>query len=291
MKELTQHVGILLLLAAIALGGSACPQQVAEKTAEQAVERMIEQSTGGEVDVDASGERMTLTDKETGETTEVSATGELPEGWPAEIPMYPNSKIIFSQRSELEGEYVLHVVISTPDATTQVVEFLQTKAESAGFIREQATQAEGEGSVSYVKPDQRFFFAYATTPDGTEVSMQVLPNQGEMPEHGTSTTMGTGALPEGFPEDFLPVYPGAEVLQATVTDNDALLTIGVGDSTEQVLQFYQEYWTSRGWQMSVEVAGTQRSAASFESDGNTINLSISHEDEQTTASMVYSKAS
>lgn len=86
-KRSVRWVALVLVLGAAACSPGAC--------AERAVEEAIEAETGGEADVDADSGTVTLR----GEAGEVTFAGsedgiELPEDFPAAIPIYPDALAI-----------------------------------------------------------------------------------------------------------------------------------------------------------------------------------------------------
>ena len=75
-------------------------------SAEQAAEQAIESASGGDVDVDIEGETFTFENEEEGVTVQGGAGAELPEGFPADLPLPPAGEIM-SAASTPEGSSVM----------------------------------------------------------------------------------------------------------------------------------------------------------------------------------------
>jgi hypothetical protein len=100
-----------VLIAATALG-TACGNDdaIGEKLAEKAVE----QSGGGDVDVDVDGDDVTISSKDGKES--ISTSSELPEDWPEELALPDGAKVLGTTNlSGAEGGQV--VVNAGVDAT------------------------------------------------------------------------------------------------------------------------------------------------------------------------------
>ncbi len=125
------HKISLLFLGFLALGGlvffSGCKKsedrpadRAADKVAEKAVEKHISRQLGQDVqvDMDKANQKMTFTNKETGDYIQSSAQGglKLPDEWPSEIKIYPHGKLV----TVMKSNNILHLSWQTDDSQSQV---------------------------------------------------------------------------------------------------------------------------------------------------------------------------
>lgn len=168
-------IGILLImLLALATG---C-QQAAQKAAEGAAERAIEAQSGGKISADISGDTVKITDKETGgETTLKTGTGgqSMPEGWPAELPKFPNSTIISSASSEGPEGKIYQVSFHTSATAQDVADFYSEKAEAAGFKKLREMEMPDGSSLVFESDTYGFVVSAVVVDDGCEASLQLMP--------------------------------------------------------------------------------------------------------------------
>ena len=184
------------LAVVVCLLGAAC-NKVAEKASEAAAEQAIEAASGGQVDVDYSGDTMKVTDKETGVTTEVTGDGEsgswtmtdpetgettevkaetgtMPEGWPASLPQYPGSTIEMSQVMDSPDGRMLMVSLKCADATDMVTAFYADKAAAAGFKEMGNFSTPEGGQTMYESDTQALTVHYSPDEGGTDVTLQLI---------------------------------------------------------------------------------------------------------------------
>lgn len=116
MKRLTAIIALTVSMLLVLLLASGCfGQNIAERIAEEAIEKAIEEDNGENVDVSLDDDGITIkgedgevsisADDETveiksddGEFT-IGSGAELPEGFPGNVPVYPDMEITTSWRS------------------------------------------------------------------------------------------------------------------------------------------------------------------------------------------------
>lgn len=136
----------LVIVLAFAFG---C-KKAAEKASEGLAEKMIEQSSGGKVDVDLKNGGATIVDKETGNTTTVDAKGgKMPEGWPKNITQYPGSKVTQSSATDTEKGKSFSIILETTDAVDKVNEYYAKELKGAGFKKSTEMTREDGVTVFY----------------------------------------------------------------------------------------------------------------------------------------------
>ncbi len=116
----------LVLVASTSLPAcNSITERLTEKAVEAAMEKAIEGNSGNDVDIDTSGKSVTIKTKNAkGEEVVLQTqTGQLPDGWPKDIPPYPGAKINGSLVTGKGGMLMLE----TSDTPDQVIGFYRSK--------------------------------------------------------------------------------------------------------------------------------------------------------------------
>ncbi|MCL4554345.1 MAG: hypothetical protein M1617_01460 [Actinobacteria bacterium] len=115
--------GVLLIF-----GLSGC--QMATEVAEQEAERAIEDVTGGQVELDAPA-------------------GQLPEGFPEDVPVYDPATIELSSSMTQEGATVFLVTLLTDDPLQDVIDWHTAEWETRGWtVDYEMTQGSGDAMTA-----------------------------------------------------------------------------------------------------------------------------------------------
>lgn len=102
---------ICTILAVFALVGTGC--SCGQKLAEKAVEKAVESSTNNDVDFDFSDDTFSYTTDE-GESMQWGEDAELPDNFPADVPVYQNADVTSSSYSQ-EDDYYSATLTSADD--------------------------------------------------------------------------------------------------------------------------------------------------------------------------------
>jgi hypothetical protein len=161
MQPGTRGAGGALLAAALLLAGCGAS---AEDATERAVEDAIASELGADATVDLDDDSLTV---DTGDGSITAGTGELPEGFPDEVPLV-DGEVVFGQRSDSpEGTgWTVHLQVgTTPDDVTAE---LTRALEEAGF-EVQATPAAGGSTLLADSQAWSVLVVVAPGDDGTNV--------------------------------------------------------------------------------------------------------------------------
>ena len=152
-------------------------KKAAETASEGLAEKMIEQSSGGKVDVDLKDSSATIVDKETGSTTTVDAKGgKMPEGWPKNIPQYPGSKVTQSSSTDTEKGKSFSLIIETQDAVEKVNEYYAKELKGAGFKKTTEMSKEDGVTVFYQSEKDVLTMTIFKENGKTLLSISLTPN-------------------------------------------------------------------------------------------------------------------
>lgn len=129
----------LVILMAVGVGASVAMGIVAKK--------VIENQTGVKTNLsDLEKGKMTFTDNKTGQTVNVG-TGEIPESFPKDFPVYSGAKVSGSVSGGQSGqENGFWLTLTTSDAVSKVADFYKESLKSNGW-EVQSTIAMGEATT------------------------------------------------------------------------------------------------------------------------------------------------
>ena len=141
-------------------------------------QKAVEQATG--VKVDQNGKSVTITGKN-GESASVG-TGKLPEGWPADVPVYAGT-ITMGNKMDQGGKAAYLVTIETPDTPKTVVDWYQQQLADKGWTKKERNDASAGGKdVSIMTAEKGTQRVAATASSGgtdgkTTVTVNIVEKQ------------------------------------------------------------------------------------------------------------------
>ncbi len=144
---------------------------------ERMAERMIENSVGGDIDIDSDSGQIEIKGED-GESMKVT-TGkktELPKDWPSSVPIFPDSTIESSMSIAGQEEAISHnVTFSTNADFDKIADFYTDELEKGGWTIAQ-TITTGDGSmITATKDDNNSVSVYIGADDkGTTVTITVI---------------------------------------------------------------------------------------------------------------------
>ncbi|MFC2159345.1 hypothetical protein ACFLQS_01360 [Actinomycetota bacterium] len=186
MKKIIAIIAVVvsILLVLFAVSGCKVGQNIAENIAEEAIERAIEKESGENVEIDLEEGEMTIkgedgevnisSDDDTVEikSDEGEATfgsgAELPEGFPGNVPVYPDMELTTSWKST-EGDKDNYSISGlTEDAGDDVFEWYKDKL-SGWNIEGEFTMSGDDGKTSTL----------SAKGDGLTVTIMVIETEDE----------------------------------------------------------------------------------------------------------------
>ncbi len=193
MKRLTVVIAVIVSMLLVLLLASGCfGQNIAERIAEEAIEKAIEKDSGENVEVDLGNDGITIegedgevtisSDDETveiksddGEFT-IGSGAELPEGFPGNVPVYPDMEITTSWRSTDNDKDNYSISGLTEDAGDDVFAWYKDKLSGWNIEGEFTVNVdEGKSSSLTAKGDGLILtiMVIETEDDGTAVVQTV----------------------------------------------------------------------------------------------------------------------
>ncbi len=139
--------------------------KIREKLAQKAAEKAVETSTGGDVKISSGG--VTVKDAKGGGAATFGDSAKLPDGWPSDVPAYPDAKIVASMATP-QGKTT---VMETKDAPAKVADFYKSKLSS--FARQSDVDAAGVRQLVYKSGSRTIQVVASPSGDKTNISISV----------------------------------------------------------------------------------------------------------------------
>lgn len=163
-----KRLSVFILMAAVVLLAG-CGKRAEEKAAEKALEEAIEAKTGGKVEADISKEKIQIKSEEGEMTIAEKGGAEIPEGFPADVPIYKDAKVLMSLKEK--NSFVLS--LESKDDVKQVVESYKSKMKAQNWDEKTVLNL-GEGvMLQYVKDNRSVSITISKADEKTQISLTV----------------------------------------------------------------------------------------------------------------------
>jgi len=144
---------IVLSLLAFSIAFAVAGKLVFSPFGENFLKNTIEKTTGIKLENGKNGEKISITNKKTGESVELGE-GKIPANFPKDFPLYPNAAprgtAIGSEKTTGKGFWLL---LETSDSLTKVTSYYDEQLEGKGWTIEE-TNVLGDGSTYKVKKEK-----------------------------------------------------------------------------------------------------------------------------------------
>lgn len=153
-------------LIALSLLGIGCnpfasvQERIEKKIGQTVAEKVLEGASGGEGDFQITDEGISVKNKETGEAA-TFGMGDLPSGFPTDLPRYPGSRIIFATVSGAGKKASLSQTVEGEPAA--VYAWYDSQLKAKGYVTESETTGEFTFR-EYVKGDTKISLTIHSQP-------------------------------------------------------------------------------------------------------------------------------
>lgn len=210
----------------------------------------------------------------------------LPPEWPAEFPPIPGAVLKDCQPNAGGPETGYTARLATDMPGEDVLAFYREHAQVAGLEEQNYVSAAESGAAYFHGEEMDFNAGYELTDTGTRITLMYIPVV-------TAPTVptGSGLLPPNFPVDILPLYPGADIMNAENLPMDNFLDLHARDaSLQDVLDFYLEYYKELGFKTIVEDREKEFLHYVFEGASGGVVLNANTEpDDSTSIHLIYGR--
>lgn len=81
-------------------------------------------------------------------------------------------------------------------------------------------------------------------------------------------------LSEGFPVDFLPLYPGGTIDKSSMRGREATLLQVVPDSKDKAIAYYRNFYRDLGWTANDPITVADRTVVLFSGNGAQVDMTV-----------------
>ncbi|MBN2081877.1 hypothetical protein JW859_06665 [bacterium] len=241
----------------------------------RSTEEVFSETTIGE---NPSGETTTITNMGGDESADVvTAQGVLPEGWPEEILIYPGAILGKTTMTTGAPETRQYTAAFTTEATAgEINDYYRDFAENKGGILGEYTLKKDRASCAYFLPYYRLSVDANQLVSTTEVMLMVSPPLAlELSPPMMAQTIDLDVLPPNFPEELLPRYQDARIVNGFVKGkNFAAMEMLTTDDLPTVAAYYREYYKNLGWPQTDDLEKDIVVTMRYESGNERITVNI-----------------
>jgi len=138
----TTLIILVVIAVLILLGGVGYFLQ--QKSAEKTAEKVIEDATGGKVDISEGGNKVTI---ETDEGKLTVGQNQIPDNFPSDVPVYTGAEVITS--SESGDNFTL--ALKSTDTVSKVSDYYNGEVKSNGWTIANSSNIAGSTSITATK--------------------------------------------------------------------------------------------------------------------------------------------
>jgi cytoskeletal protein RodZ len=137
--------------------------------AEEVVEKAAEQATGGKVDIEDEGDKVTI---ETDEGTATIGKNEVPDSFPSDVTVYSDAEI--TATSETASGTMIN--LETSDSVSKVFDFYKSNLASNGWKQTSAATYAGTATVTAEKGGKMVSVIIGTDTDNNKTTIIISVN-------------------------------------------------------------------------------------------------------------------
>ncbi|MDD3520194.1 MAG: hypothetical protein PHU65_03030 [Actinomycetota bacterium] len=176
MRKLLIAISLILTLSLI-IPAASCAR-VGSKITENAIEKALEKASDGNVDLDLQEGGAVVKDEKGGET-QIGENVNLPEGWPSDVPVYPDTNFSMSTKTKNgetdKNEYAVWGII-TKGSAEEAYNWYKSKFSGWDIVTDQYTKSDdGDLAFLYLKSSAyEVSVTIGESDDETSLGMQVI---------------------------------------------------------------------------------------------------------------------
>lgn len=166
-------IAIIAAVVVLGIAGYLVKEKISQKAAETLMEKQMEKTFGGDVDVDISksGEKGTVTYEKGGEKATFTTEGNIPSDFPKDIKIYPGAKVQGSYTgTTVEGSGGM-LGLSTNDSAEKVNNYYIENLPKDGWTIEGKSQFGESYSISASKTGRTLMVMVGIDESETTISI------------------------------------------------------------------------------------------------------------------------
>lgn len=206
------------------------------------------------------------------EGTELTYMGELPPDWPFDLRLYPDATLGETKMVDQPQGKTFSAKLMTAASPIQVVEFYEQQAADLGGATIESTISPIRCFGQYFCPNYALNLTAELGDDGTTIDLIVSPPaSAEGQQQRIRQLIDMDTVPEGFPEDLMPRYPGSKIVNGFVNGlGFASIEMLTTDDIVAAADYYRAHFTGLGWEEYGPIEKDIVRAYSFRGEGKIV---------------------
>ena len=153
-KKILIFLGVaFIFIFGLLVFGQAIIKNVKDKALSLYISQLLSKKTGGKVKVEDGGNKVSYSGKEGDFSFQEGTT--MPDSFPQDFPLYPDSKVASSWSSKAEGGLGISVALDSSDSIEKIAEFYQKELPSKGWLITSNFDQEMSKTFSFEKGEQK----------------------------------------------------------------------------------------------------------------------------------------
>lgn len=217
----------------------------------------------------------------------------VPNDWMAEVPVYQNGEVVFGESNGPADARAMSLMIETLDAVSMVGDFYSQTFAEDGYRRLDTRVGPEfinntwlingyivDVAIHHV-PDDLMKMAVMEDPEwtadfeGSLIHIQIIKALETTYLTGAVSWYGMDDVPDGFPLNTMPRYPGGEIVMASFGgEHTVLQQICDDDSIGDAVEYYSDLFVSQGREMVVDTEEDNTLIATFTDNTGVVHLTV-----------------
>ena len=160
---------VLIILAAVIVIAAILGGAFIKKAKDFVAGGILSRFTGGLVDVEKDGEKVTTTTEE-GEFA-FEEGGNLPDSFPSDFPVYPDAKLASSWVADGDSTDGLSIIWETEDSVSKVSNYYENELEKAGWTLSFTSNTEDSTTFAFEKDGAKGFIGVTVEESKVVISL------------------------------------------------------------------------------------------------------------------------
>jgi hypothetical protein len=207
----------------------------------------------------------------------VTYHGELPPGWPGQVQLYPDGTLGETTVSDTPQGKVFSAIMMTTAPPDKVADYYRREFEAEDTHISEITRSPTIANETYYCRDYLIVVMAEKVDDGTKVTFAIQPPAG--PDQVLPTIrqyVDLDKLPDDFPEDLIPRYPGGKVINGFADGlnlySAEMLTT---DDLPTAAEYYRKHFTELGWEEQSQLEKDIVRTYTYMKNGERLTLNVS----------------
>jgi len=207
----------------------------------------------------------------------ITYNGELPPDWPGRIQLYPDGTLGETTMSDTPQGKVFSAKMMAAAPPEKVADFYHKQFAAENTHISEITRSPKIANETYSCKDYVITVMAEQVEDGTKITFLINPPApADQVLPAIRQYVDLDMVPEGFPEDLIPRYPGSRIVNGF---SDGLgfhsAEMVTTDDLATAADYYRERFTALGWEEQKPIEKDIVRAYSYKKEGEKLTLNVS----------------